>query len=247
LVTGVNDVCNEKDADMNKDSGVKRFRKVLSATWFLCLALTFAQTLDAGDIAQAVKRTIEPGQGLEQWQDLPKYPVALSNAAEPVPVLFSGYYSVAWDEANLYVLGVFEQLQETLSADLPSDAPEWWTGDTLEIFAQPATDKLHFAMSPSGTPFAAFTSSTNYQAISQLEETRWILEVVLLLNDVLPAAQAGAAWEFKVGRSLINSNEYSLWPNGGDFQGETNFGRLYFTDALEDAEALYTRLAPSFE
>jgi hypothetical protein len=241
LEYGVNNVYNEKDQAM------KHFRKALCVVSLMCWTLAFAQTLDAGDIAQAVKRTITPGQGLEQWQDLPKYPVTLSNAAEPVPVLFSGYYSVAWDETNLYVLGVFEQLQETLSADLPTDAPEWWAGDTLEIFARPVADKLHFAMSPSGTPFAAFTSSTNYQAVSQLEETRWILEVALPLNDVLPAAKAGDTWEFKVGRSLISSNEYSLWPNGGDFQGETNFGRLYFTDALEDAEALYTRLAPSLE
>lgn len=228
---------------------MKRVVKVVSTVSLICWTLTFAQTLDAGDIAQAVKRTITLGQGLEQWQDLPQYPVELSNTEEPTPVLFSGYYSVAWDDTNLYVLGVFTQPQETLAATLPTDAPEWWAGDTLELFVRTAKDqeKLHFAMNPAGTPFAAFTATTNYQAVGQVAETRWLLEVAIPLNDVLPAVKAGDLWEFKVGRSYVGAKEYSLWPNGGDFQGETNFGRLYFTENLEDPEALYTRLAPSLE
>jgi hypothetical protein len=228
---------------------MKQRTRGLAVIFLVCWTVGTAQPLDATDIAQAVKTTMTPGGGLEQWQDLPRYPVELSNAAEPAPVLFSGYYSVAWDDANLYVLGVFTQPQETVAATLPSDAPEWWTGDTLELFFRTETgqDKLHFAMNPAGTPFAAFTASTNYQATSQLEETRWILEVAMPLNDALPALKAGDVWEFKVGRSYIAANEYSLWPNGGDFQGETNFGRLYFTETLEDAETLYTRLAPSLQ
>jgi Carbohydrate family 9 binding domain-like len=220
---------------------------IFSVVW-VCSWLA-AQTLDSGDLAQAVKRTITLGQGLEQWQDLPQYPITLSNAPEPTPVTSAGYYSVAWDDANLYILGVFEQPQETLLATLPTDAPEWWTGDTLEIFMRPTPDgeKLHFAMNPSGTPFAEFTSSVNYQAVGQLEETRWILEVAIPLGDGLPAVRVGDVWGFKVGRSYISANEYSLWPNGGDFQAETNFGSLYFTGALEDPKALYTRLAPGLE
>lgn len=208
-----------------------------------------AQTLDGSDVAQALKRTIALGQGLEQWQDLPQYPVSLSNAAEPTPVASSGYYSVAWDDETLYILGVFEQPQETLLADLPSETSEWWTGDTLEVFVRSTSgaEKLHFAMNPSGTPFAEFTSSVNYQAVSQLEETRWILEVAIPLNDVLPAVQVGDVWQFKVGRGYVSANEYSLWPNGGDFQGETNFGTLYFTETPEDPEELYIRLAPGLE
>ncbi len=223
--------------------------KIMVAS-LVCMWMTaFAQTLDSSDLAQAVQRTITLGQGLTQWQDLPQYPITLSNAAEPSPVVFSGYYSVAWDDANLYVLGVFEQPQETLAATLPTDAPEWWTGDTLEIFVRPVKgqDKLHFAMSPSGTPFAEFTSTVNYQAVSQVEETHWILEVAIPVGDVLPAVTVGDVWGFKLGRSYIAAKEYSLWPNGGDFQGETNFGSLYFTSALEDPEALYTRLAPGLE
>jgi Carbohydrate family 9 binding domain-like len=208
-----------------------------------------AQPLDSGDLAQALKRTMKLGSGLEQWQDLPQYPITLSNALEPTLVTSPGYYSVAWDDANLYVLGVFEQPQETLLATLPTNAPEWWTGDTLEIFVRFATDaeKLHFAMNPSGTPFVEFTSSVNYQAVSQVEETRWLLEVAIPLADVLPAVTVGDVWSFKVGRSYLATNEYSLWPNGGDFQAETNFGSLYFTTALEDPETLYTRLAPGLE
>lgn len=220
---------------------------VMVSVMWVCSWLA-AQTLDSGDLAQAVKRTMTLGGGLEQWQDLPQYPVTLSNAAEPVPVTSSGYYSVAWDDANLYVLGVFEQPQETLLATLPTDAPEWWTGDTLEIFVLPtSSEKLHFAMNPSGTPFSEFTSSVNYQAVGLFEETRWILEVAIPLGDVLPAVTVGDVWGFKIGRSYITANEYSLWPNGGDFQGEANFGSLYFTEVLEDSEALYTRLAPELE
>jgi hypothetical protein len=220
---------------------------MLSVMW-VCSWLG-AQTLDSGDVAQAVKRTITLGGGPEQWQDLPQYPITLSNAAEPMPVTSSGYYSVAWDDQNLYLLGVFEQPQETLLATLPTDAPEWWTGDTLEIFVRSAatSERLHFAMNPSGTPFAEFTSSVAYQAVGQVEETRWILEVAIPLGDVLPAVQVGDVWQFKVGRGYVSANEYSLWPNGGDFQGEANFGSLYFTETLQDPETLYTRLAPGLE
>jgi Carbohydrate family 9 binding domain-like len=228
---------------------MKRVVTISGLLGLLFWAATFAQTLDKGDLAQAVKRTIILEQGLEQWQDLPQYPLTLSNANEPTPVTFSGYYSVAWDDANLYVLGVFNQPQKTLKADLPSDAPEWWTGDTLELFVRPVSgqDKLHFAMNPNGTPFTALTSSVNYRTVSYLEETRWIVEVALPLGDVLPAVKVGDVWRFKVGRGYVGANEYSLWPNGGDFQGETNFGSLYFTTTLEDPETLYTRLAPSLE
>jgi Carbohydrate family 9 binding domain-like len=228
---------------------MKRFVKIMGV-YLLCFwTLTFAQTLDQGDLAQALRKTITLGQGLSQWQDLPQYPITLSNTAEPTPVTSPGYYSVAWDNANLYILAVLEQPQETLLADLPTDAPEWWTGDTLEIFIRPAAgaEKLHFATSPSGTPFAASTSSVNYQTSSLVEETRWILELAIPLNDVLPALTTGDVWQFKVGRGYLTANEYSLWPNGGDFQAEDNFGGLYFGVALENPEALYTRLAPRLE
>jgi hypothetical protein len=213
---------------------------VITALSFLLGLSAFAQTLDAGDIAQALKKTITPGGGLEQWQDLPQYPVELSNAAEPVPVLFAGYYSMAWDDTNLYLLGVFTQPQESVVATLASDAPEWWSEDTLELFVRTAAgqEKLHFAMNPAGVPFAAFTASADYQVVSQLEETRWILEVTLPLGGVLPTPQTGDLWEFKVGRSYVGAKEYSLWPNGGDFQAEDNFGRLYFTETLEEPGVL---------
>jgi hypothetical protein len=236
-------VCDEKD------KGMKRFLNVIGMVVVMTCAFAFSQTLDQGDIAQALKRTITLGSGLEQWQDLPQYPVELSNTEEPVTVLFSGYYSVAWDDANLYLLSVFTQPQETIKASLSTDAPEWWNEDTLELFVRSSTgqEKMHFAMNPAGTPFAAFTASTNYQTVSQVEETRWIIEVAFPLSDVLPAVTVGDLWEFKVGRSYIAAKEYSLWPNGGDFQGEENFGRLYFTEALEDPEELYARLETTLD
>jgi hypothetical protein len=229
---------------------MNQFAKVIAfVACVVLLPLMFAQTLDEGDLAQAVKRTITLGQGLEQWQDLPQYPITFSNAAEPIPVTAAGYFSVAWDDATLYILGVFEQPQETLLATLPPDAPEWWTGDTMEVFVLPVagSDKIHFAMNPSGTPFSEETSSVSYRVMSQLEETRWFLEVAIPLNDVLPAVKMGDVWQFKIGRGYIAANEYSLWPNGGDFQGEANFGSLYFTTTPEDPKTLYTRLAPELE
>ncbi len=232
---------------------MKRLIKISSVLGVLCCSvlygtLVLSQTLDSADLAQALQRTITLGGGLVQWQDLPQYPISLSNAEEPIPVAFAGYYSVAWDDTNLYILGVFNQPQETLAATLPTDAPEWWTGDTLEIFVRPeGQEKLHFAMNPAGTPFAELTSSDKYRAVSQLEETRWLIEVAIPLGDVLPALTLGDVWAFKVGRGYVAENEYSLWPNGGNFQGESNFGSLYFTTALEDPDALYTRLAPNLE
>jgi hypothetical protein len=62
------------------------------------------------------------------------------------------------------------------------------------------------------------------------------------LADGLPTVANADTWEFKVGRGFHNAQEYSLWPRGGDFLGEENYGLLYFTEVLEDEAKLFETL-----
>ena len=120
-------------------------------------------------VAQAVKKTIAIGGDLTQWDGLAQYRVIQSNGVPSVPVKNSGYYSLAWDDQNLYVLGVFEQPGDTVRAKLATDAAEWWNDDVMELFirTQPyakAPADLHFAINPAGTRFKAYTATTDYKS-----------------------------------------------------------------------------------
>jgi hypothetical protein len=183
--------------------------------------------------ATAVKRTITIGGDLTQWDGLTRYMVELSNAAEPQAVTLKGYFSVAWDDTNLYFLGVFEQPKETIMATLTSDAEEWWNEDTMEIFLRLSSNSemLHYASSPLGARFSNFLTSDNYFTNSRVEDTRWILEMAFPLGMAeLPAVTSSDTWELKVARANVAAKEYSLWPMGKDFLAEDNFGTLVFSE-----------------
>ncbi len=195
-------------------------------------------------VAQAVRRTIQIGGDLTQWDGLPQYPVVLSNGVPSVPVTHRGYYSVAFDDQNLYLLGVFDQAKDTVLAKLDAAAPEWWNDDAMELFVRPdafaakPTD-LHFAVNPAGTRFKAYTATTDYQSVGRIEDQRWVLELALPLNTAtLPAVKAGDVWSLKVGREHQKAAEFPIWPIGGDFNSPGNYGYLAFTDAVQEPAAL---------
>jgi Carbohydrate family 9 binding domain-like len=201
--------------------------KYLLILFVLLSSLVFAQE------ATAVKRSINIGGDLSQWDALTQYPIELSNAAEPQAVTQKGYFSVAWDDTNVYFLGVFDQPKDTLTATLTSDAEEWWNEDTMEIFLRLPTnpEMLHYASSPLGSRFSNLLASSNYFTSSRLEDTRWILEMAFPLGMTeLPVVQSGDSWELKVGRGNVAASEYSLWPVGKDFLAEDNFGTLVFAE-----------------
>jgi hypothetical protein len=191
-------------------------------------------------IAQAIKRTIDINAGLEQWEGLRQYPVILSNSVRPTPVTMQGYFSVAWDDESFYLLGVFEQPEDTVTATLATDAPEWWNEDTLEIFFRltPESDSLHFAMSPNGTRFGAEISGTEYQSVGVIEENRWIVQLAFPLDKQLSAATPDTLWELKIARGNTQAQEFSVWPRGEGFLDETNFGYVYVTDVAQDPQTL---------
>lgn len=218
------------------------------ALWFLALmasALGFAQ-VDPAHVAQAVRRTIEIGKGLEQWSGLPQYPVVLSNTFPAKPVVHGGYFSLAWDDRHLYVLGVFEQRAETVKAALPQDHPEWWNDDTMEIFLKPdpkGVEVLHLAANPKGTRFKAYTFTADYATSGQVEANRWVLEWAIPFASLKVAPpQPGTVWALKVGREHQAAQEYPLWPMGGDYHAPTNFGYLVFVEKPEDPKALAQRV-----
>ena len=202
----------------------------------------------ASTVAQAVRRTITIGGDLKQWDGLPKYPVVLSNGVPSVPVKMTGSYSLAFDDQNLYVLGVFDQPKDTVLAKLAETAPEWWNDDVMELYLRPkpfvaAPADLHFAVNPAGTRFKAYTASTDYKSAGRIENNRWVLELALPLNTAtFPAAKTGDIWGLKVGRENQKAAEYPIWPIGGDFSSPNNFGYLAFTDQPTDSAALATTI-----
>lgn len=218
---------------------------LLSVLLFLNLVVfAHAQASEPGTIAQALKRSISLDEDMSDWEGLPIYSINLNNAEAPVVVTEQGYFSVAWDEQHLYVLGVFNQPQANLITGLAEDAEEWWTADTFEVFVrlEPET-LLHYATNPDGTGFLNFLTDNAYESFSSLGEEGWSLQLAFpLTSHALPTVQTGDSWEFKVGRGNPNAKEYSLWPLGGDFLGEDNFGLIYFTEQIESESVLSDRL-----
>ncbi|MEN2981914.1 MAG: endo alpha-1,4 polygalactosaminidase [Thermus sp.] len=220
--------------------------KGMLAGALVLVGLALAQ-VDPAHVAQAVRRTVQLGKGLEAWRGLPQYPVLLSNTFPAKPVAHKGYFSLAWDEKNLYVLGVFEQRAETVKASLPPDHQEWWQDDTMEIFLKPdpkGVGVLHLAANPRGTRFRAYTSTTDYRTAGRIEGGRWILEWAIPFAALkVPSPKAGTIWSLKVGREHQAAREYPLWPMGGDYHAPTNFGYLVFVERLEDPKALAAKVA----
>lgn len=217
--------------------------------WIGLLALgglALAQ-VDPGLVAQAAWRTIRIGEGLSQWEGLPRYEVALSNTFPAKPVAHKGYFSLAWDQENLYVLGVFEQRAETVRAQNPPDHSEWWTDDTMEIFLRfnpKGAEYVHLAANPKGTRFKAYTFTTAYRTAGRVEKDRWILEWAIPFASLkVTPPTVGTVWGLKVGREHQAASEYPLWPVGGDYHAPTNFGYLVFVKEPQDPKALADRIA----
>lgn len=216
-------------------------RRALWSIALLALGLAWAQ-VDPSHVAQAVRRTIQIGGGLEQWSGLPQYPVVLSNTFPAKPVTHGGYFSVAWDDRHLYILGVFEQKAETVKAALPEDHPEWWNDDTMEVFLKPdpkGVEVIHLAANPKGTRFKAYTFTTDYATSGRVEASRWVLEWAIPFASLKTSPpEPGAIWAMKVGREHQAAQEYPLWPMGGDYHAPTNFGYLVFVEKPQDPATL---------
>lgn len=204
-----------------------------------------AQATNPNHLAQALKTTITLDADLSDWEGLPQYTVNLSNTEDPTMFEQAGYYQVAWDDTNLYLLGVFQQSQDSLTTGFAEDDEQWWTGDSFELFVRfTGQEPLHFAANPDGTRFTAFLTSNAYESFSEVQEQQWVIQLAFPFNNDLPRPNTTDSWEIKVGRTFHAAQEFSLWPMGGDFLGEDNYGLLYFTEALEDNAALFERLNP---
>lgn len=225
-------------------------------TWFIATALMVLAGVSSAQnqvfrpdyLAQAAQRTIKLGAGLKQWAGLPRYRVALSNGFPAVPVKFGGYFSLAWDAKKLYVLGVFDQPRRTIAARNKPDTSQWWTDDAMEVYLRPdAADSsipyLHYAVNPSGTRFRVQTSGDGFEVRSRIEAGRWMLELAFPLGSKnLPAVNAGTAWGLKIGREHQAAREFPVWPMGGDFSANSNFGFVLFNQKPEPASAAAARI-----
>ncbi len=219
-------------------------KKWLGVLWLAGLAVA---QVDPAHVAQAARRTIQIGGDLAQWDGLPRYEVILSNTFPAKPVGSKGYFSVAWDDQNLYLLGVFQQRSDTLRAQNPADHPEWWTDDTMEVFLKPnlkAAEYLHLAANPRGTRFKAYTFTTEYRTASRIGPDAWVLEWAIPFASLkVSPPSVGAFWGLKVGREHQAASEYPLWPMGGDYHSPSNFGYLVFVDRPGDPASWAERIA----
>jgi hypothetical protein len=129
----------------------------------------------------------------------------MSTIERPNPVTQQGYFSIAWDDSQVYSLGVFDQPQESVLATLPTESEEWWNEDTLEVFFRltPGSEALHFALNPLGTRFGAEISGTAYQVVGRVEADRWIVALAFPLGKQLPPLETENVWELKVARANI--------------------------------------------
>lgn len=214
-------------------------RSVLTLFFWILASFALAQ----GDIAQAVQRSIHLEGGLAQWKGLPQYPIQLSNTVPASPVRFKGYFSLAWDSKNLYVLGVFEQDRSTITAKNPANAAQWWSDDAMEVYLRPDLGSplvTHYAVNPKGTRFQVATSGDKFKVKSHLEAKQWVLQWAIPLAQT---PKEGTVWGLKVGREHQQAKEYSLWPKGGDFSSSNNFGYLVFSQKTLDAKALEAKIA----
>lgn len=222
---------------------MKRLTALVSLSLLLGTAAQAADPIGPARVAQAVKRTITVGGDLKQWEGIPQYQVILSNGVPSVPVTHKGYFSLAYDDKNLYVLGVFDQDKDTVLTKLNADAAEWWNDDVFELFFHTtpfakAPEDLHLAISPNGTRFKAYTFTTDYVSKGTIEDKRWVLELAIPLNKgPLPAVNSGDIWALKVGREHQKAAEYPLWPIGGDYNAPGNYGYVVFSDKAVDTAA----------
>ena len=218
--------------------------------YFLCLiialaALGFAQT-EPSTIAQALRFPMGSSLDLSLWEDLPRYEVSLSNDETPTPVSMPGYFSLAWDSSNLYILGVFAQDADTLMAELTADATEWWKADTFEVFVRQESQQpfIHIAANPAGVRFREYLATDAYQTDSLVSDGEWALLLSLPLGDVIADAEKGDVWELKIARGHVALKEFSIWPKGMDFLAEDNFGKLVFVDELLSEDELLALVNP---
>lgn len=223
---------------------MKRNLLLTSLTLALIGTAQAADPIAPTSVAQVTKRTINIGGDLKQWDGLPKYEVILSNGVPSVPVTHKGYFSMAYDDQNLYVLGVFDQDKATVLTKLNSDAPEWWNDDVMELFFRPtpfgkAPEELHLATSPNGTRFKAYTFTTDYVSKGDIGDKQWMLQMAIPLNKAgLPAVKEGDVWGLKVGREHQKAAEYPLWPIGGDYSAPGNYGYMVFSEKPVDTAAV---------
>lgn len=213
---------------------------------WLLMGMALAQ-VDPAHVAQAARRTIQIGGDLAQWEGLPRYEVVLSNTFPAKPVGSKGYFSVAWDGENLYLLGVFQQRADTVRANHPEDHSEWWTDDTMEVFLKPnlkGAEYLHLAANPKGTRFRAYTFTTEYRTHARVEPDRWVLEWAIPFSSLkVSPPSVGTVWGLKVGREHQAASEYPLWPMGGDYHSPTNFGYLAFVENPEEPASWAARIS----
>lgn len=203
-----------------------------------------AQITDASHVAQALKRSITLDDDMSDWEGLPQYRVVLSNTELAEPVTQIGFYSVAFDDDFFYVYASFMQAQDSLTIGLREDAEEWWLADTFEVFVKlEDQEALHYAVSPEGIGFTNFLTDNDFETYSSMAEDSWSIQVAFPLSKhSLPSVQANDSWAFKVGRGNRSAREYSLWPMGGDFLAEDNYGLIYFTEQIESDSLLFDRL-----
>ena len=145
-------------------------------------------------------------------------------------------FAVAWDEMALYVtVTCLDQYDMELSMSRQDGDWDWYNDDTVELYIIPGEGKkpVHYIVNPAGTKFGNFVDvggfNYNYEVKVGIDPGSWIAEFRIPLDkNPLPMPKDGDTWKFKVGRRYALRQYMSLWPSGGKFDDDDNYGTITF-------------------
>lgn len=150
--------------------------------------------------------------------------------------LVQSEFAVAWDEMALYVAVVcLDQYDMELSMSRQDGDWDWYNDDTVELYIIPGegAEPVHYVVNPAETKFGTFVDvggfQYNYEVRVGIDPDLWVAEFRIPLDgNPLPKPKEGDVWKFKVGRRYALRQYMSLWPKGGDFDADDNYGTIKF-------------------
>jgi hypothetical protein len=218
----------------------KYFAILLAISMLVASSAVFAKATGGVDKVEApfVKDGFWIDGETDDWQKVPFYTgfavaeTADTNKEAPV----QSEFAVAWDEMALYVVvNCLDQYDMELSMSRQDGDWDWYNDDTVEIYIIPGEGKkpVHYIVNPAETKFGNFVDvggfNYNYEVKVGIDPDQWAAEFRIPLDkNPLPVPKAGDTWKFKIGRRYALRQYMSLWPRGGQFDDDDNYGTITF-------------------
>lgn len=221
---------------------MRRYLVILATvSIFLASSAVFAaDPIKGADAVQApfVKDGFWIDGETDDWQKVPFYTgfyeAEIDDTDKAAPV--QSEFAVAWDGMALYVVVTcLDQYDMELSMSRQDGEWDWYNDDTVELYIIPGegAQPVHFIVNPADTKFGNFVDvggfQYNYEVKAGIDPDLWVAEFRIPLDkNPLPVPKEGDIWKFKVGRRYALRQYKSLWPRGGKFDANDNYGTLTF-------------------